>query len=109
MRDQSFGGTGAPQRAGGRHAMTTPIVAVAGSSSGTPVRASRMPGQLWQVPMFLTGLCALLLVAAVSPFSLRTTDNKLQRDLALIRIALEKPGAPSADIVALADASVGRT
>jgi tetratricopeptide (TPR) repeat protein len=86
--------------------MTTNTVAGASSSNGPVGRAVRPPGQLWQVPMFLIGLVALVLVAAAGPLVSKPSDNKLERDLVTIRDALEKPGLPPADIVALAESAV---
>jgi hypothetical protein len=68
------------------------------------VRA-RQPAVLGEILIGIAlGNLGLLGIHALEPIA---TDRSL--DLALIRIALEKPGAPSADIVALADTSVGRT
>jgi hypothetical protein len=88
---------------GGRHVMTTNTVAGASSANGVLGRGVRPPGQLWQVPLFLVGLGALVLAAAAGPLMPQPFDNKLERDLAAIRDALDKPGVPPAEIVALAE------
>jgi hypothetical protein len=89
--------------------MTTKTVAGASPASGVLNRAMRPPGQLWQVPTFLIGLVALVLVAAAGPLLPQPFDNKLECDLATLREALEKPGVPSDDIVLLAESAVGHT
>ena len=83
--------------------MATNSVTGSGTTNGVLGRAARAPGQLWQVPVFLFGLSALLLVAAMSPFGWGPGDDKLESDLATIRAALEKPGVPPDEIVALAE------
>lgn len=47
--------------------------------------------QLWQVPMFFTGVLALFLVAAVHPFLGSTNERQAARALADARQALEPP------------------
>jgi tetratricopeptide (TPR) repeat protein len=66
-------------------------------------RASRSPGQLWQVPTFLAGICAFLAVALTAPSRGDNAFALFQAELAQLRHSLEpdqeKPGtlAPQAD------------
>jgi tetratricopeptide (TPR) repeat protein len=84
-------------------------VAAADSSKRAAITNSRTRHELWQVPLFLLGGTALILVAALGPLLTGSTDNKLERDLATIREALEKSGAPAADIVSLAESCVNHS
>ena len=95
------------RRAGGRFAMTTNAASSAGSTNGAPVRAPRLVGQLWQVPAFLAGILALAVVAALSPLAQQPDDNPLDRDMAVLRQALEKPGPLPHNIGSLADEIAG--
>lgn len=94
---------------GGPYAMTIPKATGAPSTNGVHGRTQRPPGQLWQVPAFLVGLLALTLVAATAPLAPTDSDNELERDLAEIRQALEKPGKPADAVIALAESAVAHT
>src|SRR5262249_18722069 len=87
----------------GDEAMTTNSVAGSGATNGAIARPARPARPLWQGPVFLLGLTALLSVAAVSPFSIGTADDKLEHDLGTIRVALESPGVPSDEVIAIAE------
>jgi tetratricopeptide (TPR) repeat protein len=86
--------------------MTRITDAGAGSARSILDRAVRPAGQLWQVPTFIIGLLALVLVGAAGPLLPKPMDNKLESDLDTIRAALEKPGVPADDIVTLAETCV---
>jgi tetratricopeptide (TPR) repeat protein len=83
-------------------------VASATSSNGILGRTARPLSQLWQVPAFLLGIAALAVAAAASAFGPDEADDPVDRDLAVIRHALEKPGIPSEHIVSLAESAAGR-
>ena len=87
----------------------TKTTAPASSANDAPGWPGRPLGQLWQVPTFLVGLAALVLVAAAGALMPAPADNKLERDLTVIREALEKPGVPPDDIVTLAEFSISHT
>jgi tetratricopeptide (TPR) repeat protein len=84
------------------HAATAP-------TTSTPGPRGRRPGQLWQVPVFLAGLVALLLVGVAAPLVPASADDKLDRDLAAVREALRLPRAPSDETCALADTCLAHT
>jgi hypothetical protein len=48
-------------------------------------------------------------VAATAPLAPHEADNQLERDLARVRQALEKPGDPTDDLLALAESTVSRS
>jgi hypothetical protein len=78
-------------------------------ANGVLGRAARPPGQLWQVPTFIAGVVALVLVAATAPLAPQDADNQLERDLGRIRQVLERPETPGDDLVALAESAVARS
>jgi tetratricopeptide (TPR) repeat protein len=86
--------------------MTTNTFASAGSSHAVLGRVRRPPGQLWQVPTFLAGLVAVVLVAAASPFASQPPDDSLDSDLTTVRAALAKGGGRVDHVVALAENAV---
>ncbi len=82
--------------------------AATGPTTSTPPRV-RAPGQLWQVPAFLAGVVALLLVAAAGSLVPVSVDDQLDRDLAAVREALKLPQVPTDETIALADNCLART
>src|SRR5262245_20924867 len=63
-------------------------------------RASRYPGQLWQVPTFVLGVCLFLLVAISSPLRQDWSSDDVLEEMAELRRNLEA-GAEKPEIVAL--------
>jgi tetratricopeptide (TPR) repeat protein len=71
--------------------------------------APRPPaGNLWQVPLFLTGVVALLVVALTRPHWSDLDKLKLERDLSLARQLLEQPGASIKEVPDLVVDALGR-
>jgi predicted negative regulator of RcsB-dependent stress response len=87
--------------------MTKSTSASAESTNGAPRRAPVPLGQLWQVPVFLAGILSLAVAAAASSLVPLTDVDPGDRDLTVIRQALNKPGVPSAEIVAEAESAAG--
>ncbi len=54
-------------------------------------RSPRALRQLWQVPTFVAGVLALLVVACLHPLGSQRSERQLERDLASARHALEQP------------------
>src|SRR5713226_5122271 len=50
-------------------------------------------GQLWQVPVFLLGACALLAIWSTQSYWYDPLSNKIQRNLASARELLDDPRA----------------
>jgi tetratricopeptide (TPR) repeat protein len=65
--------------------------------------------QLWQVPTFLAGVLAMAGVCAALPLYKDSPLTELDRDIATIRQALEKPQAPPEQVLALARDVLART
>ena len=70
-------------------------------------RASRSFAQLWQVPTFLVGLTAFILVAATAPLRQDPTIPAFAADIAFIRNALTKNACDSG-VQALSESLVAR-
>jgi tetratricopeptide (TPR) repeat protein len=68
--------------------MTTSALGI--TTKGKVGRASRTPGQLWQVPVFLAGVLALVAVAVAAPFRQDPIRAQFNRDLAAVRRALDE-------------------
>ena len=77
-------------------------------TAGKVGRASRTLGQLWQVPAFLFGLLALLLVAATVPLRQDSALGEFEDDLQHLREALNDKKASSDSSVSLAQSVIGR-
>jgi tetratricopeptide (TPR) repeat protein len=69
----------------------------------------RPPGQLWQVPAFLVGLFALLLMVTGRPFRRDTGAAQLERDLAAIHQTLSQTRTPAEPVLALAEGALARS
>jgi tetratricopeptide (TPR) repeat protein len=80
-------------------------------ASGQVTSRGGPPGlrQLWQVPAFLTGVLAVLGVVASIPYLHEPGLRLLDHDLAAIRKALDRPGAPGEDVLARAERALART
>jgi TolA-binding protein len=78
-----------------------------GMHRGGVGRRRRALGQLWQVPTFLFGLFAFILVAASSPFRGDWLDGAFTRDLQALRAELHE-GAASESTLARADRLVAQ-
>jgi len=78
-----------------------------GVGRGGVGRRRRALGQLWQVPAFLFGLLAFILVAASSPFRGDWLDGAFTRDLQALRAELHE-GVASETALARADRLVAQ-
>src|SRR6516225_6831474 len=64
-------------------------------------------GQLWQVPLLLTGILALLAVWLTRPLWYDPQARQLQRDLAAVRQMLEDPQASASELTTQSDELLG--
>jgi tetratricopeptide (TPR) repeat protein len=71
-------------------------------------RASRTPGQLWQVPAFGIGVLAFLLAAATAPLRLDHAGRRFHDDCQLLRLACESTKERAGDYVQLAQSVIER-
>src|SRR5713101_5955558 len=95
----------------GRHlardqAMDTQVLKKA--TAGKVGRASRTLGQLWQVPTFVLGLLAFLLVAATAPLRQDTAVRDFENDLDQLRLALGNKQEKIENSVSLAESLLDR-
>lgn len=80
--------------------------AVAGENrgrGGRVGRASRSPGQLWQVPMFFIGVALFTLTYITAPSRGDHTASDFQAELTRLRLGLQSPGEKPAVLVAQAE------
>ncbi len=70
-----------------------------GAMAATPRSYPRE--QLWQVPLFFTGIAAVLTVWAARPYWYDSQPRKLARELAMAREILEDPHAPLEPVTSL--------
>jgi tetratricopeptide (TPR) repeat protein len=71
-------------------------------------RASRTPGQLWQVPAFLVGLLAFLLVAATAPLRQDHAGRRFDDDCQHLRLACNNKKERAADHIELTQSVLER-
>jgi tetratricopeptide (TPR) repeat protein len=78
------------------------LSALRGMTPAKVGRASRTPGQLWQVPAFLMGLLAFLLAAATSPLRQDHAGRRFDDDCLQLRLAYKDKKERAADQLELA-------
>jgi tetratricopeptide (TPR) repeat protein len=83
------------------------ITAPGGSASGRPARRVDPPVRpLWQAPVFVLGVAALVAMAVVRPFAPVGPGQRLNRDLASAREILSRPDGDAKEALKLALAAL---
>src|SRR5262245_47249028 len=73
-------------------------------------RAGRRPGlrQLWQVPVFVAGLAAVILVGTFRPFRPDSCAHQVENHLAVLRQTLDDPKGRADEVLAFAENYLAR-
>src|ERR1700726_4569253 len=86
--------------------MATETAIQASSPVTTTVRAKRRLSQLWQVPVLLAGLAAVIGVYAWRPLWTEGSAHRLDRDLSAARRALDQSPPDSERALHLAESAL---